>query len=96
MQASTDGGHHHDEVATSCNHVIGDILQAAEKYVPVFKPFKNPTRKPFPYWTNECIAAVKERNKAKNKIQQTFDLIECQAYYKLKGVAQSVDRDAKK
>ena len=25
-----------DEATTSCNHVIGAILQAAEKYVPVF------------------------------------------------------------
>ena len=37
----------------------------------VTKPSKNPTRKPVPYWTDECTAAVKERNKAKNKMQQT-------------------------
>ena len=53
-------------------------------------------KKPLPYWTDECTAAVKDRNKAKNKIQQTCDLIEWQAYYKLKGIAQSVDGDAKK
>ena len=58
-----------------------------QKNVPVSKPFKNPTRKPVPYWTDECIAAVKERNKAKNKMQQTRDLTNRQAYYKLKGVA---------
>ena len=33
---------------------------------------------------------------SKDKIQQTCDLIEWQAYYKLKGIAQSVDGDAKK
>ena len=87
-----------DEVTTSCNHVIGAIIQAAEKYVPIFKPSKNRTRKPVSYWTDECTAAVKERNKAKNNIQQTCDLIEWQAYayYKQKGIAQRVDKDAKK
>ena len=53
-------------------------------------------KKPLPYWTDECTVAVKERNKMKNKIQQTCDLIEWQAYYKLMSIAQSVDRDAKK
>ena len=57
-----------DDVTTSCNNVVGAILQAAEKNVPVSKPSKNPTRKPVPYWTDQCTEAVKERNKAKNKM----------------------------
>ena len=85
-----------DDITTSCNNVVGAILQAAEKNVSVSKPSKNPTRKPIPYWTDECTAAVKERNKAKNKMQQTRDLTNRQAYYKLKGVAQRVVKDAKK
>ena len=52
--------------------------------------------KPVPYWTDECTAAVKERNKAKNRMQQTRDLTDRQAYYKLKGIAQRVIKDAKK
>ena len=76
-----------DDVTTSCNNVVGAILQAAEKNVPVSKPSKNPTRKPVSYWTDECTAAVNERNKAKNKMQQTDDLTDRQAYYKLKGIA---------
>ena len=72
------------------------ILQAAEKNVPVSKLSKNPTRKPIPYWTDECTAAVKERNKAKNRMQQSRDLTDRQACYKLKGIAQRVVKDAKK
>ena len=45
---------------------------------------------------DECTAAVKERNKATNKMQQTRDLNEWQAYYKLKGMAQRVVKDTKK
>ena len=85
-----------DDVTTSCNNVVGAILRAAEKNVLVSKPSKNPTRKSVPYWTDECTAAVKERSKAKNKMQQTRDLINRQAYYKLKGVAQRVVTKAKK
>ena len=85
-----------DDVTTSCNNVVGAILQAAEKNVPVYKPSKNQTRKPVPYWTDECTAAVKERNKAKNKMQQTRDLTDRQAYYKPKGIAQRDVKDAKK
>ena len=86
-----------DDVTTSCNNVVGAILKAAEKNVTVSKPSKNPTRKPIPYWTEECIAVVKERNKANNKMQQIHDLTtDRQAYYKLKGVAQRVGKDAKK
>ena len=55
-----------DDVTTSCNHVVGAILQAAEKNDPVSKPSKNPTRKPVRYWTDECTAEFNERNKAKN------------------------------
>ena len=64
-----------DDVTTSCNNVVGAILRAAEKNVPVSKPSKNPTRKPVPNWTNEFTAAVNGRNKGKNKLQQTGDLI---------------------
>ena len=85
-----------DDVTTSCNNVVGAILQAAENNVPVPEPSKNPTRKPVPYWTDECTAVVIERNKAKNKMQQTRDMIDRQAYYKLKGIAQRVVKDAKK
>ena len=63
-----------DDVTASCNNVVAAILQSADRDVPVFKPFNNPTRKPVPYWTDECTAADKERNKAKNKMQQTRDL----------------------
>ena len=79
-----------DDVTTSCNHVVGAIVQAAEKNVQVFKPSKNPTRKPVPHWTDECTAAVKERNMV------TRDLTEWKACYRQKGIAQRVDKDAMK
>ena len=46
-----------DDVTTSCDDVVGTILQAAEKNVSLFKPSKNPTRKPVPYWMDKCTAA---------------------------------------
>ena len=85
-----------DDVTTSCNNVVGAIIRAAEMNVPVSKPSKIPTRKPIPYWTDECTAAVKERNKATNKMQQTRDLTDRQTCYKLKAVAQRIVKDAKK
>ena len=68
-----------DDVTANCNHVVGANLQPAEKNIPVFKPSKNSTRKPVLYWTDECIAAVKERNNAKNRMQQTRDVTDRQA-----------------
>ena len=84
-----------DDVTNSCNNVVDATLRAAEKNVPASKSSKNPTRKPVSYWTDEYTAAVKERNNSKNKMQQTRNLIDQQAYYKLKGVAQRVVKDAK-
>ena len=61
------------------------------------RTFLSPSRPRIqPYWTDECTAAVKERNKAKNKKQQTRDLTDRQAYYKMKGVGQRVVKNAKK
>ena len=85
-----------NDVTTSCNHVVGANLQAADENVLVFKPSNNPTRKPVLYWTDECTAAVREGNKAKNRMQQTRHVTDRQAYYKLKGIAQRVVKDAKK
>ena len=81
-----------DDVTTNSNHVVSAIPQGAGKKVPVYKPSKYPTRKPVPYWTDECTAAVKERNNPKNKMQQTRDLTDRRAYYKLNGIV----KDAKK
>ena len=65
-----------DDVTTSCDDVVGTIPQAAEKNVSLFKPSKNPTRKPVPYWMESAQRQIKERKKAKNKIQQRRDLTE--------------------
>ena len=48
-----------DDVTPSYNHVVGAILQTPDKNVAVLKPSKNPTRKPVPYWTDECTATIK-------------------------------------
>ena len=79
-----------NDVTSNCNHIIDAILQAAEKNVPVFNSSKNPTRMTVPYWTDECTAAVKERNKEKNKMQQTRYLTDRQTYYKLKIIVRRV------
>ena len=52
-----------DYVTTSCNHVVGAILQAARMNVPVYQPSNNPTRKPVPYWTDECTAPSKNETR---------------------------------
>ena len=60
-----------DDVTTSCNNVVGSIPQAAEKNVPVSKPSKNPTRKPVPYWTDECTESLKTRRNSTGETTAT-------------------------
>ena len=73
-----------DDVTKNCNHVLGAILQAAEKYVPVFKKSKNPTRSRF--HTGRMSAQRRSKNKIRRRTRssKTCDLIEWQAYYNLK------------
>ena len=73
-----------DEVTKRCNHVIGAILQAAEKYVLVFKKSKNPTTRRF--HTGRMSAQRRSKNpiRRRTRSSKTCDLIGWQAYYKLK------------
>ena len=85
-----------DDVTSSYEHLINSIIDVAERHVPTIKPSNNPSRRPIPYWTDDCTHAVKLRNKAKNKMQRTRDLDDSNEYYRLKGVAQRTITTAKK
>ena len=70
-----------DDVMSSYEHLVNSIFEVAERHVPTIKPLNNPSRRPIPYWTDDCTHAVKLRNKAKNKMQRTRDLDDRDEYY---------------
>jgi len=61
-----------ENVVASQDRVVAAIIQAAASSIPVSKPSLNPLCKSVPFWTKECTEAVRKRNKAKNKMQQTW------------------------
>ena len=76
-----------NDITASYDNVVDSIQQLARKHIPVINTNKHPTRTPVPYWTAECTAAVKERNKARNKMTRSYDVADCHTYYRLKELA---------
>ena len=85
-----------EDIPASCNRLVKVIINAAEANIPVVKSKHDPRHKYVPYWSDECSEAVKRRNKAKNKMQQTRDLTDRQQYYHLRGRAQHIIKTAQK
>ena len=85
-----------DDVAASRDRVVYGIIKAAESSIPQTRPTANPLRKSVPFWTAKCTEAVRMRNKPKNKMQRTRDLEDQQTYYRLRGIAQYIIKDAEK
>ena len=56
-----------NDITASYDNVVDSIQQLARKHIPVTNTNKNTTRTPVPYWTAQCTAVVKERNKARRK-----------------------------
>jgi len=84
------------DVITSRNRLTNTIIAAAENNIPIVKPKSDPRHKYVPYWTDECTAAVKRRNKAKNKMQRTRDITDRQEYYTARGQAQHTIKSTQK
>ena len=85
-----------DDVNGSRDRVVAAITEAAERNIPMTKSVYNKLKKSVPFWTNKCSEAVRERNRAKNKMQRSRDLKDRENYYRLRGVAQYVIKSAEK
>ena len=85
-----------DDVTASQDRLVNVIITAADNNIPTVKPNSDPRHKYVPYWTDECTAAVKKRNKAKNKMQRTRDINDRQEYYRTRGQAQHTIKSAQK
>jgi len=85
-----------DDVPASCNRLVDAIISAAEANIPVVKANQDPRHKYVPYWSEECTEAVKKRNKAQNRMQQTGDLDDRKQYFHLRGRAQYTIKSAQK
>jgi len=61
-----------DDIKVSRDGLLDAITEAAESNIPVVNSVSTSRRyTAVPYWTDECIAAINKRNKAKNKMQRT-------------------------
>ena len=84
------------DIGQSRNNIVETIIKLADIHIPTVKNNKNPAKKSIPYWNSECSQAVKARNNAKTKMQQTKSLDDRLNYFKLKGVAQHVIKNSQK
>jgi len=86
-----------DDIDSSRDRLVQTIIEAAEVNIPVTNPVGTGSRhRVVPFWTEECTAAIKKRNKAKNKMQRTKDLEDRKEYFRLRGVAQHIIKTAEK
>ena len=85
-----------EDIPASCNRLVNGIISAAEANIPVVKSKHDSRHKYAPYWSDECSEAVKRRNKAKNRMQQTRDIADRQQYFHLRGRAQHIIKSAQK
>lgn len=60
-----------EDIEVFHNNIIKCITEAADKCIPKVKLFN---KKPKPWWSENCLIAIKNRNKAYNKARKTQDL----------------------
>lgn len=78
-----------DDISVYNERLTAAIISAAEASIPKSRPASKRGRyKPLPYWNNGCKQAIKERNRARNKMHKNKTAENCQNYRRLKGLAQ--------
>ena len=84
-----------DDDVDQLNSKIVDIIRsAAEQSIPRTKPSVCRRQKPLPYWNDEIKMAVRNRNRARRKMNRTRNINDCIEYRRLKSIAQRVIRSA--
>ena len=79
-----------DDINIYGRQLTAAIINAAEASIPQSRPSSTRKRKhkPLPYWNNSIKQAIKERNRARNKMHKNKTTENCLNYRRLKGVAQ--------
>ena len=75
------------------NNLINNINKAAELTIP--KKLPNSVTKYKPWWNQDCLSAIKQRNKAFNKVSKTHQPQDYIIYKKLKAKAEYTIKQAK-
>lgn len=82
-----------DDVNQLNSKVTDVIIEAAKKSVPETKKTALSRRqKPLPYWNDDIKTAIRNRNRARNKMNRTKNIDDCIEYRRLKSIAQRVIR----
>lgn len=82
-----------DDDIDSLNDHIADIFrQSADHSVPQTKPSSSKRLKPLPYWNDEIKRAIRDRNRARNKMNLSKNMDDCIEYKRRKAIAQRVIR----
>ena len=77
------------------NRKIVDIIRsAAEQSIPRTKPSVSRRQKPLPYWNDDIKMAIRNRNRARRKMNRTRNINDCIECRRLKSIAQRVIRSA--
>ena len=77
------------------NRKIVDIIRsAAEQSIPRTKPSVSRRQKPLSYWNDDIKMAIRNRNRARRKMNRTRNINDCIEYRGLKSIAQRVIRSA--
>lgn len=87
----------YNNINESYNTLTDKILELGMKHIPNKKPVHNKSIKikQYMFWNEECTTAVRNRNKAKNRMLGSKDLDDCIEYRRLKGIAQHAIKQAK-
>jgi len=84
-----------DDDVDQLNSKIDDIVRsAAERSIPRTTPSASRRQKPLPYWNDDIKGAIRNRNRARRKMNRTRNINDCIEYRRLKSVAQRVIQSA--
>ena len=77
---------HDDDVDQQNSKIVDIIRSAAEQSIPRTKPSVCRRQKPLPYWNDEIKMAVRNRNRARRKMNRTRNINDCIEYRRLKSI----------
>ena len=84
----------HEEVDQFNSKVVDILITAAEESIPKTRLSLSKRHKPLPYWNNDIKTAIRNRNRARNKMNKTKNIDDCIEYRRLKSIAQRVIRQS--
>ena len=85
-----------NNIDTYYENIVNAVSTAAYKTIPKNNRSKRKQTKLLPYWNSTCNNAVKERNRARNKMVRKNLPENCENYRRLKGQAQFVIKNEAK